>query len=444
MRYLSFLSAAVAALFLSGCASTGVESSGLAADPPPQNAPAPLPEAPLKAVSRVAAAADTNRQATAAPAPAPSAPPASAAAKQPPQPKPQPKPKPWKVNLTDGSHLAVCDGIRVYLGFPALPAKRGKAPAASAADRRLTLAPLLKARSKPLVSDRPLRVCIDPGHGGEDSGAQSRDGKTMEKSVTLDLARRLKALLEADGAEVLMTRTSDGVFVKLEDRAAKARRWKADVFVSLHLNANGKSDPRGAETYALPFCGAEATSWDGGKRTPDSTRTFPGNSHDVGNVQLAFCIQRRLTAAAKLPDRGVRRARFVVLREAGMPAALVECGFVTNAKDLALLRTAAGRQAVARGVYEGICDFALGTMEPGLPAHVSGTGGLGKNHAAPARESTGGAPGAGAAPKRNGNQPLSFVSGGDTRVAPYAAPAASGGDAATQAARAAALKAAGL
>lgn len=417
--------AATAALLFAGCASTEVKAPGAVS--PIVEVPAEPPPPQTKSTPSSPTAPATSRQPT-APNPPPVPPPA-----------PKPKPKPWRIDLVGGSHAATFDGVRVYLALPALPAKKGRTPTASALDRKLTLAPLLKARAKPLVQGRPLRVCIDPGHGGEDSGARSRDGKTLEKSVSLDLARRLKNLLESDGAEVLVTRASDSSFLKLEDRAAKAKRWKADVFVSLHLNANAKADPRGVETYAMPFCGAEATSWDGKKRTPDSYRAFPGNSHDVGNTQLAFCIQRRLVAATGLPDRGVRRARFVVLREAGMPGVLVECGFVTNAKDLAKLRTAAGLDSIARGVYEGICDFALGTMAPGLPAHIPGSGGLG----APAKG--GASASAPAAPRpTKGGSPVSFVQGGDSRISPYTAPPPTGGDAATKAAREAAIKAAGL
>ncbi|MBR1837708.1 MAG: N-acetylmuramoyl-L-alanine amidase, partial [Kiritimatiellae bacterium] len=367
------LRAPVAALVLlaSGCTSV----------PPPQTEePTPVADAPAAEEAKTppadpkAATAESAADSPAKQAAAPQEKPA-------PAPKPKPAPKPWKTEFTAGSHLAKVDGVQVYLGLPAVSKWRQKTAAAAPLDQKHTIAPLLKGRDRPLVRGRALRVCIDPGHGGEDSGATSRDGALAEKTVALDIAKRLRKMLLADGAEVMLTRESDAAYPTLDARVAKAKKWKADLFVSIHLNANAGHAPRGVETYVFTAPGMESTSYQGSKPSPESRATFPGNSHDAGSVQLGFCIQRRLVAASGMPDRGLRRARFVVLRDAGMPAALVECGFITNAKDLAAMKTAAGLSAVARGVYEGICDFALGTMAPGLPAHVSGEGGLGKEPA---------------------------------------------------------------
>ncbi len=418
----------------------------------PSNAPA------------AATAPAAAQSASSAPAPSPAVaagvPPDSSKKTQPAQktsaPKP-PTPKPWKVELKPGSSSALFDGVRVFLCHPAIPRKVAKGGAvASPLDQRLTVAAITRARATPLVNGRALRVCLDPGHGGEDSGALSRDGKTLEKTVVLDLARRLKRLLEADGCEVLMTRESDRSYPTLNARVARASRWKADLFVSLHLNANEKNDPRGVETYATAPKGSESTSWTGASPRPESNVATPGNAHDVGNAQLGFCIQRRLVAASGLPDRGLRRARYIVLRDAMMPAVLVECGFVTNERDLAVLRSSAGRGKIARGIYEGICDFALGTMAPGLPAHVSGTGGLGVRTSGQPdrsgdaqqkpRQQAQPAGGGAHAAATSGTRPISFVSGGDSRVAPYSAPKPQDGQDAEslRAARQAALRAAGF
>jgi len=159
-------------------------------------------------------------------------------------------------------------------------------------------------------------------------------------------------------------------------------------------------------------------------------------------MQLGFCIQRRLVAASGLPDRGLRRARFVVVREARIPAALVECGFLTNARDLGVLRGESGRESIARGIYEGIFDFAFGNMAPGLPAHKPGPPIVEVvPAAAPAAPATPPPP----PPERAGS--LEFVA---APVAPWKPPAPvvppsdPGEDPATAAARAAALRAAGL
>lgn len=361
MRALRPVFAFVSAVFLAGCASTppDVETDLdflLPEDPFSEDvADEPPPAAPPAAERREAA--ETTR-----PAPPPSsAAPAGAA-----------QPKPWRFSFENGSHVAKADGVLVYLGQPARTDRKTRRAVPADVDRKATVAPLLQARDKPLVSGRPLRVCLDPGHGGQDGGAASADGRTLEKAVALDIAQRVARMLRKDGFEVTLTRPDNRTFLPLPDRPALARAKNADLFVSIHLNANASSAARGAETYVFPARGMESTSWTGRGASDESKQWWPGNGSDWGNVQLGFCIQRRLVAATGLPDRGLRRARFVVVREARVPAALVECGFLTNARDLALLRSENGRENVARGIYEGIFDFAWGTMAPGLPAHKPG------------------------------------------------------------------------
>lgn len=425
MRLLRSAAAAAAAILFAGCASTPPATEGEApVAPPPGEAEAAAEPAP------------------AAPAPAPEEAPAPA-----PAPSPAPKGKPWRFSYTAGSQLAKADGVLLYLGRAAAFDRKTRKAGPSELDRKSTVAPLLQARNKPLVSGRPLRVCLDPGHGGQDAGARSADGRTLEKTIALDIAQRVARLLRKDGVEVFFTRPDDRTFLPLPDRPALARAKKADLFVSVHLNANASASARGVETYVFPARGMESTSFDASRGASDESRQWwPGNGNDWGNVQLGFCIQRRLVAASGLPDRGLRRARFVVVREARVPAALVECGFLTNPRDLALLRSENGREKIARGIYEGIFDFAYGTMEPGLPAHVPGPPVVVR--AAPASAAAPAAPappGEPAAPAPR--EMLEFV---PSAVAPWtppppAAPASvPGEDPATAAARAAALRAAGL
>ena len=352
-------------------------------------------------------------------------------AEEPATPPPAAEPRPWVVKLDHGHALAIVDGVRVYLDAPAKQARRAKEPAASWLDRKATLGPLLDARSKPLVRGRPFRICLDPGHGGSDPGARSGDGRTVEAALTLDVADRVRRLLEADGFEVVPTRRDGATDQTLEERAAKARRGKADAFVSIHFNTNpGSASARGLETYVFPARGMESTSYSGRRPSPESSVAWRGLAGNEGSVQLGFCIQRRLLAATKLPDRGLRRARFVVLREASQPAALVECGFLSSPADLAFVRSEAGRDALARGLYEGICDFAFGTMAPGLPARRPGGGGA--NPAPAARPTPDPDP-----------PPLSIVQG--SREEPYAPPVPEdAADPARRAAREAALRAAGV
>lgn len=370
--------------------------------------------------------------------PPPAEPEAPAEAPAPPEAPPPPaEPRPWTAKLEHGRALARVDGVQVFLDAPAKTDWKSKRTSASWLDRRATLGPLFDARAKPLVEGRPFRVCLDPGHGGSDPGARSRDGRSVESALTLDVARRVRALLAADGFDVQLTRYDAATEQSLEERAAKARRWKADAFVSIHFNTNpGSSAARGLETYVFPASGMESTSYSGKRPSPESKLPWRGAANNEGNVQLGFCVQRRLLAATKMPDRGLRRARFVVLREATVPAALVECGFLSSPQDLAYIRTEAGRDALARGVYEGICDFAFGTMAPGLPARrPPPPGAAPPKPAAPPRDDRSAPPDA--------EPPVAIVQG--DRPVPYAPPVPEdSADPARRAAREAALRAAGI
>ena len=390
-----------AILLAAGCATAPPPDEG-PGEEPPENVPEPAPQA--------------------VPAPAE-------------KPPPPPEPKPWTVKLEHGRALARVDGVQVFLDAPAKTDWKSKRTSATWLDRKATLSPLLDARSKPLVEGRPFRVCLDPGHGGSDPGARSRDGRTVESALTLDVARRVRALLAADGFDVQLTRYDAAAEQSLEERPAKARRWKADAFVSIHFNTNpGSTAARGLETYVFPASGMESTSFSGRRPSPESKLPWRGAASNVGNVQLGFCLQRRLLAATKLPDRGLRRARFVVLREATVPAALVECGFLSSPQDLAYLRTEAGRDALARGIYEGVCDFAFGTMAPGLPARRPPPPDAAPRPAAP-RDDRSAPPDA--------EPPVAIVQG--DRPLPYAPPVPEdAADPARRAAREAALRAAGV
>lgn len=279
--------------------------------------------------------------------------------------------KPWTVRYLRDSSRAEIDGVLVYLGRPSQPDRKTGALMPHPSDQRYTVAPLTQGRSQPLTETRPIRICLDPGHGGQDSGTCSADKRTQEKIVTLELAKRVEKLLQKDGFEVMLTRRNASVTQTLPERPFKAYRWRADAFVSIHLNSS-EGNAEGIETYVFPASGMESTSYS--MRTPsqEAGLKYPGNASDIGNFQLGYSIQRRLLEATGRKDRGVRRARFVVLREATMPAALVECGFMSSPRDLAFLRTETGLDKIALGIYRGIADWAYGTFSPGLPPHKAG------------------------------------------------------------------------
>lgn len=281
-------------------------------------------------------------------------------------------PRTWNVTLEHGSQQARIDGIRIFLLEAAMLDKTSKQPKASGIDHTYTISPLVNARTNAIAPGRPLRIFIDPGHGGEDSGAVSRDKKTLESHINLTISKRLAHALQNAGFEVKLSRSDNRMTQILEERTVKAFRWKADVFISIHFNANANASAQGFETYILPPRGALSTGADNPNPASQTQSNRPenGNSNDVRNMQLGFAIHRRSIQATRLIDRGLRRARFVVLREARMPAVLVECGFLTSAPDLKFARTAEGQEKITRGIYEGICDYAFGTLTPGAPAYA--------------------------------------------------------------------------
>lgn len=192
-------------------------------------------------------------------------------------------------------------------------------------------------------------VVLDPGHGGQDSGARGGRG-VEEKRVVLDIARRLRTHLVAAGVKVYMTRESDR-FIELDERARRAGRWGADAFISIHLNSAGNASAAGTETYALAAAGYSSTA--GGL----SNLSQPGNRFEAANGMLAYQVQKAITARVGSADRGVKRSRFLVLKEAPCPAILVECGFVSNRREEERLLTEDYREALALGLARGTLNY---------------------------------------------------------------------------------------
>ncbi|GAF64988.1 N-acetylmuramoyl-L-alanine amidase [Bacillus sp. TS-2] len=167
-------------------------------------------------------------------------------------------------------------------------------------------------------------IVVDPGHGGTDPGAVANG--LLEKEIVLDVSLRLKKHLEAAGAKVIMTRSTD-VFLRLEDRARIANTSNADAFISVHANAGGGT---GIETF-----------W-------NSTNTSSKSQ------TLATNLQREMIRATNMRDRGVKTGNFHVIRETRIPSALVEVGFVDTISDASKLRSPSYRENVAKGIYNGV------------------------------------------------------------------------------------------
>jgi N-acetylmuramoyl-L-alanine amidase len=248
------------------------------------------------------------------------------------------------------SHYAEINGVQVALSFP-VANEKGVAYVARF-DLDKTIRPLLF----PSYHDKPetiRTICLDPGHGGKDTG--NHVGRHDEKTYTLLLAFDVREELEKDGFKVILTRHQD-TYVDLPERPAYANRHGADLFVSLHFNAS-PADPdevKGPETYCITPTGASSTNARGESGNHGPT---VANRHENDSLLLAYQVQKSLVQTLNLDDRGVRRARFAVLRDATMPAILVESGYMTNPTEGEKIYTAAYRHALARAIAKGILAY---------------------------------------------------------------------------------------
>ena len=186
-------------------------------------------------------------------------------------------------------------------------------------------------------------VYLDAGHGGYDPGA-SYFG-ISEKSLTLAIQSRVKDKLEAEGYQVVTTRTSD-TYVDLTDRSRAANASESDIFVSIHINASGSSAAQGIETYYYqPY--AEYPSRINATYHANSTRLSMSDT-------LANAIQSSLINATGAQNQGVKRQTFAVLRETTAPAVLLELGFLSNPQEAARLNTSAYQETLANAIVAGI------------------------------------------------------------------------------------------
>jgi N-acetylmuramoyl-L-alanine amidase len=214
------------------------------------------------------------------------------------------------------------------------------------------------------------RIVIDPGHGGHDPGVL---GKGLdEATLVLDVALRLEKLLQKEpGVEVVLTRRTD-VYVPLEERTEIANRQNADMFLSIHANASRNEDARGVETFHLSFASSPDAEAVAARENSASTREMHqlpdlikaitlnnklDESRDLANmVQEALVTNLRKTNK-EIRSRGVKRAPFVVLIGAEMPSVLAEISFVSNHRELALLKTAGYRQKIAESLFAAVSKY---------------------------------------------------------------------------------------
>jgi N-acetylmuramoyl-L-alanine amidase len=217
---------------------------------------------------------------------------------------------------------------------------------------QLSTPPTVTTSARPPIVPPPVTlVVLDPGHGGQDSGAMC--GGILEKDLTLDVAQRVDRLLQAQGTATLMTRNGDN-YVSLPDRAALGNRAQHCIFVSIHFNEGNKNTSAGVETYyaehqmpAIP----QLASW-----LPFLQRASL-ETPDIESQSLAGSIQEGLVARTQAVNRGTKAEQFFVIANVRHPAVLVEGGFLTNKEDIAKLASEDYREQMAAGIAEGILHY---------------------------------------------------------------------------------------
>ena len=256
----------------------------------------------------------------------------------------------FRLVFTADSREAIINGVNVWLSYPI--AVRSSMSYIGLLDLQTAVQPVVfPPRNANGIKIRT--IALDPGHGGKDPG--NRNGSQQEKKFTLLLAQEVREQLKRVGLTGLLTRSTD-TFVELSARTDLARRRGADLFVSLHFNGigNSKSEVKGAEVYCLTPVGASSTNARGAGA---SARAARGNGFEAKNMLLAYHLQASLTRELAAEDRGVRRARFKVLREAAMPAVLVESGFLSHPVEGRKIVDPAYRQQMAQAIVKGLLAY---------------------------------------------------------------------------------------
>lgn len=249
--------------------------------------------------------------------------------------------------VTLNSRLVRINGANNWLAFPVHEAD-GKVWA-SRLDVAKTIEPML--RPEAAAGLKAVRtVVLDAGHGGHDNGAVCAYGR--EKDFALDVVLRARKLLLARNYKVVLTRDHD-VFIPLEDRPRVANRIDNSIFVSVHFNYSlDNALASGLELYSITPRGAPSTE-DDFVSLRDLVNE-PGNSDDVPSEHLAGSVYHAMVGNSTQVDRGVKHARFAVIRLATVPAILVEGGFLSNDAEGRLIATPSWRARLASAIVDGI------------------------------------------------------------------------------------------
>ncbi len=245
-----------------------------------------------------------------------------------------------RFDLRPKRRLITCQGMQIWMGFG--PQLIGGSLYVHHLDIKKHLAPL--AAGMPNLGKVAV---IDAGHGRDNQGTRSTFNREYEKQYTLDWAQRLKPLLEKKGWRVYLTRNGDKS-MSLTERVRFADKVRASIFISLHFNA-AAARVRGLETYCIAPVGMPSHFTRG---NPDPvTSLLPNNPFDERSFQLAARVHNQLLLKCRMPDRGVRRIRFMtVIKGQRRPAILVEGGYLSNPSEARQIDTSTYRQKLAEGI----------------------------------------------------------------------------------------------
>jgi len=254
------------------------------------------------------------------------------------------------LEFVGGSREAMINGARSWLCFPVI--EQDGRFLVSRTDVAKTIEPLVRPHRVPNIG-KVQTVVLDPGHGGYDKGQVSRYG--CEKDFALDVARKVRPLLQAKGVRVIMTREGD-YFVPLEVRAKIANAARNAIFVSIHFNAsNDDPNATGFEIFSFTPRGAPSTS--DSAVAVSSLNMQPGSEVDSHSLALSACIYHSLLGHIADYDRGIKRARFAVLRLTKVPAVLIEGGFLTERGESKLIANKDWRAKLAGAISVGIENY---------------------------------------------------------------------------------------
>ena len=255
-----------------------------------------------------------------------------------------------QLQVTLDSREAIVNGIRNWLCFPVI-AHENKFLVS-----RIDLAKSIEPQLRPTLIQRSGKVqtiVLDPGHGGFDKGATSAFGN--EKTYALDVARQLRPLLQAKGFKVVMTREND-VFIPLEVRARIANVTKDSIFVSIHFNATGSNpNATGFEIFSLTPRGAPSTNDE--SLALHFVNMQAGSPVEAQSFELSAAVYHSMLGHLTEFDRGIKRARFAVLRQTRIPSILVEGGFLSEASDSQHIADTAWRKQFAESICTGLENY---------------------------------------------------------------------------------------